>query len=449
MERTYYGFNTSQDIIHLQTKYTLFKRVANIVFTTVVENGFDRALMTDAINKVIERNDCLRITFARKDGQIVQYFEPQREIGRIRQVEFTKAKQFDEFIRKFRRGKIDPFKGETLKVVFARNHDGSDVIIYKISHYVADTYGIGVLLTDIFAVYNALKKGDALPPAPGSFEEVLKKELPGKNDKEARGRDRQFFENYYRNVHSEPPLYCGLHGDNCDFWLKSRRKGNFGVPFIFINCDTEGYMSVIPSTITRMAMEWCEKSQITLSTFFFYTFSIACSLLNGKARHQAPLMLLDNRATALERKCAGTKVQSIGLYTTVDYEMTFNEAVAAEFSEQTEQYRHTKLSYTEVQDMQHEVWGHSQLIQTTNFCYSFIPFKAPEGVTMQVQSNGKGALPAYVALMFDVDTQEIRCVYDVQKVMMTAATLMDFQNTYVRVIEKVLANPDVKMKEIL
>ena len=33
-EKVLYGFNSSQDIIHLQTKYTLFKRVANIVFPT-------------------------------------------------------------------------------------------------------------------------------------------------------------------------------------------------------------------------------------------------------------------------------------------------------------------------------------------------------------------------------------------------------------------------------
>lgn len=448
MERTYYGFNTSQDIIHLQTAYTLFHRVANIVFVTTFENGFDRAVMTSALDMLVKRNDCLRITFVKKDGTIMQYFEPERKLGRIDSVQFASRSEFTKYMHRFRRGMISPFKGEVLKAVFAKNQEGKDMIIFKISHYVADTYGINVLMDDLFGIYAALKEGRELPPAPGSFEEVLKKELPGKNDAEARDRDRQFFNDYYHNRHPLPPLYCGIHGNNCDFWLKSRRKGNFGVRYLFVKCDTEGYMSVIPAAVVEKAMKWCEESQITLSTFFFYTFCITCSLLNGKAKYQNPLMLLDNRATALERKAAGTKVQSISLYSTVDYDKTFNESVAAEFAEQTEQYRHTKLSYTEVQNLQHEVWKHSPLTQTTNFCYSFIPMKTPSGVSTQIYSNGKGALATYVALMFDVDTHEVRCVYDIQTVMTAPDVLMDFQNAYVHVIEQVLARPDEKLENL-
>ena len=445
MERNYYGFNTSQDIIHLQTAYTLFHRVANIVFVTTFEDGFDRALMSSALDKLVERNDCLRITFVKKDGTIMQYFEPERKPGRIGSVEFSSMSEFTNYMHRFRRGMISPFKGEVIKPVFARDPEGKDMLIIKISHYVADTYGIAILMDDLLGIYNALKEGKELPPAPGSFEDVLKKELPGKNDIEARDRDRQFFNDYYRNRHQQPPLYCGIHGNNCDFWLKNKRKGEFGVRYLFVKCDTEGYKSVIPAAVTEKAMKWCEETGITMSTFFFYTFCITCSLLNGKAKYQNPLMLLDNRATALERKAAGTKVQSISLYSTVDYDMTFNEAAAAEFAEQTEQYRHTKLSYIEVQNLQHEVWKHSQLTQTTNFCYSFIPMKNHPGVSTQIYSNGKGALATYVALMFDVDTHEISCVYDIQKVMTAPDVLMDFQNAYVNVIEKVLASPDDKM----
>ena len=174
MEKALYGFNSSQDVIHLQTKYSLFGRVANIVFSTVVEDGFDKDLMKKAINELIARNDCLRITFVKKDKKILQYFADNREIKNIPYLKLDSVSKQDAFINKFRLHKLNCFKGETLKVAFATNPDGKDAIFFKISHYVADTYGIGILISDLFAVYSALKEGRELPEAPGSFEEVLK-----------------------------------------------------------------------------------------------------------------------------------------------------------------------------------------------------------------------------------------------------------------------------------
>ena len=63
MESKTYSFNYSQDIIHLQTKYALFKRVANILFSVTFDEGFDEGRMLDALQLLIDRNDCLRLTF--------------------------------------------------------------------------------------------------------------------------------------------------------------------------------------------------------------------------------------------------------------------------------------------------------------------------------------------------------------------------------------------------
>ena len=89
------------------------------------------------------------------------------------------------------------------------------------------------------------------------------------------------------------------------------------------------------------------------------------------------------------------------------------------------------------------------LSQITNFCFSFIPMATPEGVTMQVYSNGKGALVTYMALIHDVNTDEIQVSYDVQTRMVTPEQLIEFHNCYIHVIEAVLANPKTKLSDIL
>lgn len=447
MKNTLYGFNSSQDIINLQTKYSLFSRVSNIVFSVEVDGGFDRALMTRALNMLFERNDCLRITFVKKDGKIQQYFEEKRIVGKIKNYVFeTRAKQ-DAFVHSFRKRQVNCFKGETMKVVYATNPDGKDIMIIKISHYVADTYAIGILINDLFAVYGALKAGTELPPAPGSFEEVLKKDLEYKGNAEAVEKDKVFFQEYYTGkVH---PVYCGLHGNNSERWMRLKKKGNFSLPYLFVKCDTSGYKLTVPAALTEKAMAWCEENKITLSAFFFNVFCIAASFVNNKEQFLAPLMLLDCRGTVAERKAGGTKVQSLSVYAKVDYEKSFEENIASEYADQNQLFRHTRLTYLEVEAMQHKLWEYSMLSQLTSFCYSFIPFSAPDGVSVQVLSNGKGALPAYVALMYDVKTNAIDVAYDVQDKMISAGQLMDFHNQYLRIMEIVLKQPAEKLGEIL
>ena len=448
MEPKTYSFNYSQDIIHLQTKYALFKRVANILFSVTFDEGFDEGRMLDALQLLIDRNDCLRLTFVKEGKEIRQYFEPARKLGKVPSVRFETTSQLEAWVRRFRRKGLDMMKGQTFQPVFAVNASGEKMVFIKISHYVADTYGIGVLVNDLSAIYNALSSGSELPPAPGSFEEVIRKDNEYRANTEATEKDRSFFEEYYGKTHAERPLYCGIHGDGSDRWLKYKKKGDISLPYLFIKCDTEGYRFVIPAAITLRAEQWCKENEITMNTFFFYAYAVACSLINGRAPRQAPLELMNCRATVADRKAAGTKVQSLSVCTNVDYAKSFNENIAPLFAELTEMYRHTRLTYLEMEAMQHKTWNYSMISQVINYCFSYIPIKNPKGVHLQVWSNGKGALVTYLAMMHDVDTNEITMNYDIQTKMVTPVQLIEFQNLYIHVIETVLDKPASPLGEI-
>ena len=448
MEAKTYSFNYSQDIIHLQTKYALFKRVANILFSVTFENGFDEGRMLDALQLLIDRNDCLRLTFFKEGKEMRQFFEPARKLGKVPSVRFETTSQLEAWVRRFRRKGLDMTKGQTFKPVFAVNASGEQMVFIKISHYVADTYGIGVLVNDLSAIYEALSNGSELPPAPGSFEEVIRKDNEYRANTEATEKDRSFFEEYYGKTHAERPLYCGIHGDESDRWLKYKKKGDISLPYLFIRCDTKGYRFVIPAAITLRAEQWCKENEISMNTFFFYTYAIACSLRNNRAPIQAPLELMNCRATVADRKAAGTKVQSLSVCTKVDYEKSFNENIAALYAETTEMYRHTRLTYLEMEAMQHKVWNYSMLSQVINYCFSYIPIKNPKGVRLQVWSNGKGALVTYLAMMHHVDTNEVTVNYDIQTKMVTPEQLIEFQNLLTHVIEAVLDKPAAPLAEL-
>lgn len=448
MDKTLYRFNSSQDVIDLQTKYTLFKRVVNIVFSTTVDTGFDEAIMTRAINKIIERNDCLRITFVKQGGKTLQYFADHREIGKIKSYILDTPEKYEAFDKKFRKKPTNCFKGDVFRAAFVVNPEGKQEIFFKVSHFVADDFAIGVIVSDLFAVYDAMVAGKEMPAMPSRFEDVLKKDNDFLDNDEAKQRDRDFFNNYFNEHKADAPHFCPVQGNNSGLWLKQRRKGKIAIQYLFVKCDTEGYKFDIPVCLVDKALEWCEKTQIPPATFFYYTFSLATSLLNDKYPYLLPLMLLNSRATNTERHCGGTKVQAISIYTAVDYSKSFNENIAKLFADQNEFYRHTKLSYLETEALVHKTWNFSMLSQLYPFCFSFIPTVSPDGVKLMLHSNGKGALTTYVAIMMDINTHAMTIVYDQQTEMGKPQDLVEFNNKLISVIEKVLARPDEKLETV-
>ena len=444
-----YHFTNSQDVVRLQSKYALFKRVLNILFSLTFDEGFDEALMCQAIDLLYERNDCLRLRFVKQGKETMQYFEAERKSGKIPSLRFDTNGAYDAFFRRFRRKPTDVAKGDVLRVVFAVNPVGEQMVICKISHYVADTYGIGILVNDLLGVYTALRDGKELPPAPGSFEEIVRKDNEYRDDAAATERDRAFYHDYYFNRHPETPVFCGQHGNKDDHWLKFKRKGEFGNTYLFIRCDTEPYEFVLPKSIALDSQKWCADNGISPNTFFMMAFSLTLSLLNDRETRLCNVEILNCRGTMADRKAAGTKATGLAIRTDIDYDKSFRENTTALFEEQQEIYRHTKLTYLETEAMQHEAWKFSMLRTLNCSGFSYIPFQSHPGVQFQLHSNGKGALTSYVAVMHDVVANEIFINYDVQRLRITPVQLIEFQNLYTRVMEKVLANPDTPLKEIV
>lgn len=448
MDKTLYQFNYSQDIVHLQTKFSLFNRVSNIVFSLTFDEDFDKKLMSQAIQLLVDRNDCLRLKFVKAGKETKQYFEDKRTIEEIPSKSFKTFGAMERFLHRFRKKAVNVKKGETFKAVYVEDPCGKKMIFVKISHMAADIYGIGIMVHDLNAIYNALKNRTELPPMPGKFEDILINDNSYRGNDDIVEKDRAFFKEYYEVKHPDRPEYCGIHGKSSDKWMNLKRKGAISLPYFFIKCDTRKFFFIIPSSITEKIIQWCTTEGISMNSFLFYTCALACSLKNDKAKYQLPLELLNCRGTIADKRAAGTKVQSLSVYTVVDYEKSFKENISAMDAEQKGLYRHTKLTYLEIQDIEHKLWNYSMLSQITNFCFSFIPFSQPKGMHLQIYSNGKGALPAYIALMLDVNTNEIHVHYDIQTQMCTPEQLIEFQNTYVNVIETVLKNPESKLDEV-
>lgn len=447
-EIKYYELNPSQEVVKLQCKYTLFKRVVNILTSATTNKNIDRNIMAKALNKTIERNDCLRIRFVKKNGKLMQYFESNENVKDIEipYIEFTTEEEQNAFIARLRKKAIDYMHGVVIEPYFCKTFDNKFMMFIKVCHLILDIYGLNNMYKDLFEIYDALVEGRELPPAPSKFEDVVKKDLVVKNNKDIEQRNREFFTNYLSG--KEKPYFAGIHGYNEPVFQKELKKGRQSTKMFFIKNDTQSYMHHIDNKIVNKAMNYCQEAKCSLSNLFFYTMSIACSKLNNNVKHLLPLELCNCRGTVTEKKAAGTKVQSIVCHTTIEQDVSFSENLANFSKEQTNLYRYIGFSDQEVEMLLHKIYKKPLMNTFYSFTFSFIPMQKNNDFDVQVYSNGKCALPAYVALMWDVNTNDIDVIYDCYKKTHTPEDVEKFHKTYIKILNQVLENSEIQIKDI-
>ncbi len=433
-----YDTTLSQDLPILQTKYTLYKRIINITMSATSERPLDYDIMLKALNLAVERNDCARLRFVKRKGKIKQYFLPKYEYSEMIRKDFKSKSEQDEFITKETHKAVKYMKGEVLVPYFIHTYDGKDMILLKVCHINFDLYGLNIFYKDLFECYDALKNNTELPKCPAQYEDVIIKDLAHKFDAEYHEKNHEFFDEYLRA--RTQPYYAGLNGKKGKHYEKMVKKGWHSMRMFFIKNDTQGYMHEIPDDISSNLMEYCKQNKVSPANFLLFAFSVVQARLND-VNNLMPLELCNCRGTMSEKLAAGTKVQSLACYTEVKPQLGFEQNLQEFCQNQTLLYRHIGFSDTAFQMMSHKIYN-SPLIGTFySLTFSFIPMMVPDGISFQIYSNGKCALPAYIAVIYDVKTQSMKIAYDCQTQLMDGKDVEHFHNLLMKTISAVLAEP--------
>lgn len=440
-----YDTTLSQDLPILQTKYTLYKRIINIVMSATSNSPLDYDTMLQALNLAVQRNDCARLRFVKRKGKIKQYVLPEYKYTHMIRKEFdTKAEQ-DRFIEKETHKAVKYMKGEVIVPYFIHTYDNKDMVLLKVCHINFDLYGLNIFYKDLFEVYYALQNRTQLPKCPASFEDVIVRDLKHKFDTEYHEKNREFFDEYLRA--RSQPYYAGLNGRKGKHYDKMVRKGWHSMRMFFIKNDTQGYMHDIPDTLSAKLMEYCRQNKVSPANYLLFAFSVVQARLND-VYNLMPLELCNCRGTMAEKLASGTKVQSLACYTEVKPQLTFEQNLKEFCQNQTLLYRHIGFSDTAFQMMSHKIYN-SPLIGTFySLTFSFIPMVVPDGISFQIYSNGKCALPAYVAVVYDVKTETMKIVYDCQTQLMDGEDVKHFHSLLMDTLTTVLNDPMTLIKDL-
>ena len=439
-----YELTPSQDVVRMQLLFSLDKRVINILMSAQSEKELDFTVMQKAIDIVCERHDCLRLRFIKKGFKLYQYFSDKSLVGEIPTLEFKTKEEQEKFILKHCKKPIKYLKGKVLEPYFIKTYDNKYMIFVKVCHLILDTYGLNVVFKDIFDIYNCLINNTEFPKAPVQFEEIVKKELKTKHDANFNKKREEFFTDYYTK--REEPYYAGFAGQKTELGRKNFEKRT--MKMFLVNNQTHAFMHKIDKNLGDRIIQFCEQNKISPANFLFYACTVTQSKLNKNIDKMLQLELCNLRATMMEKNCSGTKVQSLGCYVELNNESSAIEDLKHFCANQNMFYRYLGFSDMQFQNLTHKIWKSSAIRTYYAMSFSFTPFVKPEGVEFQMYSNGKFALPIYFAILFDVKTHEMQCVYDCQKKLTSEKQVEEFQKDFVGVIEQILDNENIIVKDI-
>ncbi len=443
-KHTLYELTPSQEVVKMQLLFSLDKRVINIVFSATIDKPIDAEIMKQALNLAVKRNDSVRLRFVKNGFKLMQYFDEGATCGSIPVREFKTQAEQEKFIKKAIKKPIKYLKGKVIEFSICKTFDHKDMLFVKVCHYVLDTYGIMVFLKDVFDVYEALVNKTEMPELPGKFEDIVQKEIQKKNNKELAEKRLQFFKDYFKN--KDEPYYAGIPGLSTKHAVKNFDKRL--TKMFFVKNQTKGYMREIPHELVKQVITYCTQNKVTPASFMLYASALTLSKMNNNVKNIFPLELCNCRATALDRKCAGTKVQSLGCYIELDSAETIKENFDKFCKNQNTFYRYIGVSDVKFQQLTHELWKSSPIKTYYPMSFSFIPMSKAKGVNFQLYSNGKFALPCYVGIMFDVDELTMQVIYDAQIKLINEDSINYFQNNYQSVIKQILADDSKLISEL-
>lgn len=441
-----YELTPSQDVICLQTKYTLFKRVVNILFSATSDEEIDFALMKKAFNILVKRNDCLRIRFVKKNKQIMQYFLNEYEYENIPVIEFKTLKKQKDWFDKKRKKAVGYLKNVVCEPYFIKTYNGKYMILLKVCHLILDLYGLNIVFKDLFNVYNALKDNKELPECPTSYEQVVINDLKAKHDEKRFKENYDYFKTLLES--KQEPYYVGINGLNEPIMQKRAKKNKRAMQMFFIQNDTVGYEYIIESALMEKVEECSKKLNVSLANVMFYACSLTASLLNGNKDSVLHLQLCNRRGSMIEKRTGGCKVQSIGCYTEFDFNKSFLENISQFSINQFSLYRRVGFPDMEFETLVHKIYPSNMLETYYSLTFSFIPFEKEDNIRYDIHSNEKGALPCYLALLYDIHSKEVRMCYDVQRKIINGNDVVNFHNKYKEVLTQITENPEIILKNI-
>lgn len=444
-----------QEMIQYMLKYSFFhKQVTQIPDSIIVSEQIDFDLMTKAFNIEIERNDCLRLCFFKKNGQIMQYFRGPYRIGSVPILEFSSDEERNEVLTADAQKPIRMLKGEIFRLKYFKMYDGRCGIYINIHHLVMDNAAVFFFFGDLFAVYDHLKNGTPMPKPLGSYEERIKKELDYVADKSNLEREKQAYTEYITK--NGEPLYLGVEGPKLlEAERKKKKDPSIMAPSLFdpIHDKADLAKRVVPLELSEKVFKFMEENNISGECLVQLAMRLHLSKINGGHLDTYFISLCTRRRTLPEKRSGGTVTAPLPWRVHLEENDTFADALDKMADAQVWAYRHMDYPYLEYRDLQRELFNYSAAAASSTMMFSWLPIdeKTLNGREYEYVGYGLGRyiMVLYTFAMKDVHSGCLKISYLHRTKFISTEDIDSLHSGTIRALELGISDPNMTVSQLL
>lgn len=448
-----YDIISSQDAMYLMFKFGIHKQMTQIPSSFTIKEDVDLRVMQQAFDKVIERNDFLRLRFVKEKKTFKQYFiKPYTCVLPVKQ--FSSVEEQEEFFAKDAQKPVMFTKNELFRGYFFKTCGGFNGIYMNFTHLIVDAMGIAFFYKDLIDVYNALISGGEMPPEPASYEQYIADQLKKENDSKRMEKHEKFYKEYF--LKGGMPYYAGVHGGAfLEKYRKKKKDPSIRVPLaynpLYDKCDMISMH--ISSDDFKVMSDYCTEKQLAPENLFLFGLRSHCSKVNNRIDDVSFMAVCSKRSTVKEKNMAGCMAQPMIIRTIINEKMTFSQAVEEILSVRTDLYRHAAYPYTKARTMSLDLHGLSPIQGPNSMMYSWIPLpvNGEFGFDFEFKTYNLGRYftPLYTITMPDPENKGANVCYMYRTKLSTPENIELLHKNTLKAILTGIKNPEMTVGEIL
>lgn len=344
--------------------------VLNIVTGYYWQGEFDTEAMKEALYEAMDRCDTMRLRFTKRPfNKVYQYLADRHGIEIIE--EDLSAMAWDdahEFLKQRSHSIIDMWDKPVNEIRIIHLENGYNGIYTKLHHLAFDGYSSKVFLADALSIYFNKKYGTAYPKPMRSYFDMVEKELQYSKSEQHK-KDKEYWKGTIKNT-SEPIYTDYVRPSRLLQQRIEKNKPNLRKAEVLdANPASRTLKFSLDAETSEKLIKMCSENGLSVPCVLMMGMRSALSSFNDNEKDISYKVMVNRRATLLDKKSGGVRMHFYSMRNIVEPEMTFAEAVRVIEKSQNDVFEHSNIS-----PMEAVILRHLAMKTGTRYTYECITF---------------------------------------------------------------------------
>ena len=430
MKRELFNLTNPQKSIWLTEQYCPGTNLNNISGNILIDEKINFDLLEKALNLYVKKNDAIRLKLTIVNSEVKQYVDNYMPF-KVDIFSVNNQTELDALSKRIISTPFTLLDSNLFNFVLFKFSDGSGGININFHHLICDAWTMSLMISEIISLYSQLLKGEIIDDSPNSsYIDFIRSEQEYLSSTRY-ANDATFWEEEFN---FEPEIYS----------MKPIQHIN---QFI-ISAERKEY--TLSDTLKEQIQLFCSNHNCSLYTFLMAVYVLYLSKINNIDFATLGTFVL-NRKNYKEKHTAGMFISTVPFNTSIDYSSCFVDFIA-------------KLNTKQISIFRHQKYPYNVLLETLRNKYSNLPNLYDVVLSCQnARNNHQTSDIAYHTKWFfnnallnsmDIhiydmdDSNTINIYYDYQIEHYSNRDIEQLHNRILFVIEQILANNSVVIKDI-